>query len=165
MKTIKILAAVLVFIVIGNLSASAQVSKEDADLIRAQFGKEKKVLVSEIMKFSGAKADAFWKVYYAYEADRQKLVDVRLGILNDYIKNYKTIDDTKAGSYSNRTFDNDEAITKMQRNYYPKFSAAVGARDAAKFYQLDNYLQLIVRLYIQDNIPFIGELEHEKVKK
>ncbi|HEY4327015.1 MAG TPA: hypothetical protein VGN20_23715 [Mucilaginibacter sp.] len=164
MKTIKILAAVVVFIVIGNLRSFAQVSKEDADLVRAQFGKEKKELVSAVMNLSGAKADAFWKVYYAYEADRKKLVDVRLGILNDYLKNYKTMDDTKASSYTNRAFDNDEGITRMQRNYYPKFAVAVGPKAAAKFYQLDNYLQTIVKLEIQDNIPFIGELDHEKVK-
>jgi glycyl-tRNA synthetase alpha subunit len=164
MKTIKILAAVVVFIVIGNLRSFAQVSKEDADLVRAQFGKEKKQLVSAVMNLSGAKADAFWKVYDAYEADRKKLMDTRLGVLNDYLKNYKTIDDTKASSYTNRAFDSDEAITKMQRSYYPKFAQAVGAKSAAKFYQLDNYLQTIVKLEIQDNIPFIGELDHEKVK-
>ena len=133
MKTIKILAAVLVFIVMGSAQALAQVDKEDADLIRAQFRKERKDLVAQTMNLPGAKAEAFWKVYNAYEADRKKLADVRLEILNDYLKNYKTLDNTKASLYTNRAFDNEEAITRLQRNYYPKFAAAVGAKAAASF--------------------------------
>ncbi len=165
MKTIKILAIAAVFIIAGVVQAFAQISKEDADIIRAQFRKDKKDLVSEVMMLKGAKADAFWKVYYAYDAERKKLTDARIGILNDYAKQYSSLDDTKASSLINRTFDNDQAITALQRSYYPKFAAAVGAKDAAKYYQLDNYLQLTVRKFVQDNVPFIGELDKEKVHK
>jgi hypothetical protein len=162
MKTIKFLAVAVIFVVTGSLSAFAQVSKEDADLVRAEFQKDKKDLVGQAMNLSGKKADAFWKTYDAYEAARKKLVDTRLGILNDYLKNYGSLTNEKASSYVNRTFDNDQAITALQRTYYPKFANAVGAKDAGKFYQIDNYLQMIVRLQIQNNIPFIGEINKEK---
>ena len=61
-----------------------------------------------------------------------------------------------------RVFANDKAFTNLQQTYFPKFSAAVGGKNAAQFYQLEIYLQMIVRLRVQDEIPFIGELDKEK---
>jgi hypothetical protein len=33
-----------------------------------------------------------------------------------------------------------------------------------KFFQLEDYLENIIRLGIQDSIPFIGELDASKIK-
>jgi hypothetical protein len=165
MKTIKILAVVVIFIIAGNLHAFAQVSKEDADVIRSHYQKDKRYLVDHAMNLKSPQAEAFWKVYDAYEKDRVKLADTRIAILNDYAKHYTTLDDAQASSLVNRTFDNDQAVTALQRSYYPKFSSAVGGKNAAKFYQVDTYLQLTVRMFIQDNLPFIGELDKAKVSK
>jgi len=54
--------------------------------------------------------------------------------------------------------------SKLYDTYFKKFSAVTGGKNAAKLFQLETYLQTIVRLAIMNNIPFVGELDKEKVE-
>jgi len=53
-------------------SASAQVTKDDINLVQAMYGKDKRDLMQEYMQFKDStSASAFWKVYDRYEAERK----------------------------------------------------------------------------------------------
>jgi hypothetical protein len=47
---------------------------------------------------------------------------------------------------------------------FSKAKKVIGGKNAAKFVQLEQYLQTIIRSHIQDNIPFIDELDKTKAK-
>jgi hypothetical protein len=47
-----------------------------------------------------------------------------------------------------RMFDVEEATQALRREYYPRFEKALGAKRAAKFYQVDNRLSLMVTLQL-----------------
>jgi hypothetical protein len=49
----------------------------------------------------------------------------------------------------------EEARTKLRAEYYPKFNKAIGAKQAAKFLQVDNRLTLLVDLQIASAVPII----------
>jgi hypothetical protein len=49
----------------------------------------------------------------------------------------------------------DRARTDLRVEYYPKFKKAIGAKEAAKFLQVDNRLTLVVDLQIASAIPII----------
>lgn len=53
---------------------------------------------------------------------------------------------------------------KLMSKYYNKYKKAVGAINAAKIIQFENYMQTTVQAEIQDAIPFVGEIEALKVK-
>ena len=56
-----------------------------------------------------------------------------------------------------------DKYTKFQQSYFTKFSAVIGGLQAAKFIQLEDYIETCIRLSIQEEIPFIGELDKSKV--
>jgi hypothetical protein len=85
-----------------------------------------------------------------------------VAIVNDYLKSYDKLTGQESTVLINRIFANDKSYSDMQKSYFPKFAGAVGGKNAAKFFQLETYLQLIVRLHFQDQIPFIGELDKQK---
>ncbi|MXV51159.1 hypothetical protein GS399_09275 [Pedobacter sp. HMF7647] len=144
---------------IAAFGASAQSSgKEDLAIVQSVFQKDKKQLVSQYMTLDSAQSQSFWKVYDEYEAKRKDLSTERVGIISDYAKQYATLTDEQAGSLAKRMLSNDKSNLSLQTSYFKKFSKAVGAKNAAKFYQLDNYLQTVIRANVQDQIPFIGEL-------
>src|SRR6516162_2508334 len=92
MKKMLSLASILFF-----FSASAQMTQDDVNLVQAMYGKSKRDLMEAYMTFSDTgKANKFWKMYDSYEAERKKLGQQYLGIIQDYAKNYSTLNDAKA---------------------------------------------------------------------
>jgi hypothetical protein len=43
----------------------------------------------------------------------------------------------------------------LREDYWPKFMKALGAKRAAKFYQVDNRITLILNVQLSANIPLI----------
>lgn len=132
-------------------------------MIQAMFGKEKKALVNEYMTIPDAKKDAFWKLYDEYEDKRKALGQERISIIEGYANDYASLDDKKASALTAKKFSWVDRYTKFQQAYYTKFSAVIGGLQASKLIQLEDYLENNIRLYIQEQIPFIGELDKTKV--
>ncbi|MFI5218234.1 MAG: hypothetical protein ACHQNT_02010 [Bacteroidia bacterium] len=156
----KILALVIAAVI--TTGAYAQSNKEDVDLIQAMYGKAKKELVIEYMQFSTTEATAFWTTYDAFEIERKVLGRERISIISDYADHYTTLDDIKAADLGKKIMDNNVALEKLNQKYFPKFSTAVGALKAAKYMQLELYMQTAVRMELQDNIPFINAVDKTK---
>ena len=158
MKQVTILATALLL----SATMFAQSNKEDIDIIQSIFGKEKKEIVKEYMNIPEAKAAAFWKLYDAYEDERKKLGRERIKLIEDYADNYDKLDDKKATELANKKLAWTNKYTQLQQKYFTKFSAAVGGLQAAKFMQLEDYIENCIRVAISEEIPFIGELEKTK---
>ncbi|TMI64646.1 MAG: hypothetical protein E6H07_01645 [Bacteroidetes bacterium] len=158
MKRVIILSAVLML----STCMFAQSNKEDVDLIQSIFGKEKKELVQVYMTIPEAKSVKFWSLYDVYETARKKLGQERIKIIEAYATNYETLDNKKATDLTTKKLAWADKYTKFQQLYLTKFTAVIGGLQAAKFIQLEDYIENCIRLSIQEDIPFIGELEKTK---
>jgi hypothetical protein len=155
------LIAALCFFIL-NASSFAQSDKEDIALIQAAYGKDKKTLVSSYMTIAKKDSAAFWSLYDQYEDKRKAISRERIDLIKKYADNYQSLTDATATSIAKGIFANDAKSTAMQDAYFTKFAAIIGAKNAAKLFQLETYLQIEVRSAIMDRIPFIGELDKTK---
>ncbi|MBF4507571.1 hypothetical protein IRZ83_12920 [Flavobacterium sp. JLP] len=156
---------VVLVLAVASFSSYAQSTfKEDVEIVQSVYGKSKSDLVKEYMNLSDAQATAFTKVYENYEAERKALGQKKFQLINDYAANYNTLTDAKADELAKATLKNNMAYEKLYTKTYGKAKKAVGAINAAKFIQLEVYLQTTIRNEIQNSIPFIGELDKSKVK-
>lgn len=147
----------LTCVVLFSVLCFSQVPKEDLDIIKAKFSKDKKMLVEQYMHLESPGADAFWKTYYEYEDERTTLSVERLKILSDYAKDYDLLTDKQAEDLAKRVMANEQSFISLRKSYLKKFTKAAGAKNAAKFLQLDIYLQTIIRKEIMESTPFIDE--------
>jgi len=147
------------------LSASlfGQSNKEDIDLIQSIFGKEKKEVVKQYMTITDAQSAKFWSLYDAYETERKKLGHERVKLIEDYATKYEKLDSKTATDLTTRKLAWVTKYTAFQQKYLTKFSAIIGGLQASKFIQLEDYIENCIRLSIQEEIPFIGELDKSKV--
>ena len=150
--------------VLFGLMLNAQSNKEDVAMIQAMFGKDKKELVSQYMTIPEAQKAKFWALYDEYEDKRKALGRERIKLIEDYANKYGSLDDKTATALMTKKLAWTDKYTKFQQAYFPKFSAAIGGKQAAKLLQLEDYLENNLRLYIQDEIPFIDQLEKTKVE-
>jgi Spy/CpxP family protein refolding chaperone len=157
MRKIFFMTAVLFM---GAMSSIAQTVSDtnEVDYYQSLFGMAKKTLVSEFVDLTDYPADQFWALYDAYEAERKELGKSRLELLENYAKNYQTLDEVKTNELIKQMDAQKKNLDKLIFKYYKKMSSAVGAKPAAQFYQMENYLLSAIRLAILESIPFIGEL-------
>lgn len=159
MKKLIVIAVACLF----SAGLVAQSNKEDVDLIQSIFGKEKKELVQAYMTIPEAQSAKFWALYDQYETARKKLGQERIKLIEAYATNYETLDSKKATELMTKRLAWADKYTKFQQSYFTKFSAVIGGLQAAKFMQLEDYIENCIRVSIQEEIPFIGELDKTKV--
>jgi hypothetical protein len=154
----------LIFMAIVSFPSFAQSSfKEDVDVLQSVYGKSKSDLVKQYMNLSDTQSAAFTKVYDNYETERKALGQAKFQLINDYAANYATLTDEKADELAKGTLKNHLAYEKLYSKTYGQAKKAVGAINAAKFLQLEVYLQTIIRAEILESVPFIGELDKSKL--
>ncbi|MBF4465347.1 hypothetical protein [Flavobacterium sp. LC2016-12] len=157
--------SLILVLAIASFSSYAQSSyKEDVELVQSIYGKSKSDLVRQYMNLSDTQAAAFTKVYDNYETERKGLGQTKLQLINNYAESYATLTDEKADELAKGTLKNNQDYEKLYSKTYGQMKKAIGAINAAKFIQLEVYLQTVIRNEIQESIPFIGELDKTKVQ-
>ena len=159
MRKIIIVLAILFAV---NFGYSQSSFKEDVDVVQSIYGKSKSDLMKEYMNLSDSQAALFAKVYDKYEEERKALGQVKFQLINNYAANYATLTDQKADELAKGILKNNLDYEKLYTKTYSQAKKAIGAINAAKFMQIEVYLQTIIRGEILDSIPFIGELEKTK---
>lgn len=147
--------------IIASTSIFAQ-STDDLILVQSLYGKSKGDIIKDYLNLAEPQATAFQAVYDNYEAERKALGQKKMQIINDYAINYDKITDEKADELAKNNLKNNVDFEKLLSKAYGKAKKAVGPINAAKFIQLEQYFQTTIRSAVQDEIPFIGELEKTK---
>ena len=146
------------FIAVFSFSLKAQ-SSDDVGIIQSLWGMEKRAMVEEYMDLSPTEAPGFWVQYEAYEEARKALGRERIGLISEYVDNFGSLTNGKAAELVNGAAANNIALQKLLQKTFKKMSKVISPVKAAQFVQLENYLSNMILLSIQDELPFIGELE------
>ena len=146
-------------ILVTSLIVKAQ-SSDDINLVQSLWGMEKKAIVEEYMDLSAEEESLFWTEYDVYETSRKELGKERIAIINAYVENFESLSDEKATELMNKAIANNIAIQKLAKKTFKKLSKLISPVKAAQFIQLENYFIISIQMYLQENLPFIGELEN-----
>ena len=125
----------------------------DIQLMRSDVQADKNEIIAHTMQFTDIEYVAFWPVYRDY--GQQVVGDERVQLIKDYALKYDSMDDGKAKDMVQRMINIEDETLNLREDYWPKFMKALGAKRAAKFYQVDNRLTLIINLQLSENIPLI----------
>jgi len=162
MKKLFIYPTIFIVLLFMSSFVMAQSNKEDIDIIQSAFGKDKKDLVKDYMELPGKDSAAFWKLYDEYEDKRKVIGRERINLLEQYANEYQNLDNAKAEKLATGILNNDAKYNTLHQTYFKKFSTILGARNAAKFLQLEMYVQTYVRANVMREIPLIGDLDKQK---
>jgi uncharacterized membrane protein len=127
----------------------------DIQLLRSDVQADKNVIIAHTMQFTDAESTAFWPVYRDYAYGQQVIGDQRVQLIKDYGMNYDSMDDAKAKDMVQRMINIEDDTVNLREDYWPKFMKALGAKRAAKFYQVDNRLSLLVNLQLAAAVPLV----------
>jgi hypothetical protein len=143
----------------ASMFTFGQVQEGDIKIFQQLFGTEKAAMVKQYMNLTPQQDSLFWKVYDAYEAQRLELGKRRIRLVENYANSIMSLSADKATEMVNEANAIDVEFKKLQKTYYKKMSKTIGEVKAAQFYQFEGYLNNVINLSIQENIPFVGEIE------
>jgi hypothetical protein len=138
--------------------AQAQV-QSDIATGRAELQTERQAIVAANLPLSEAQAAAFWPVYREYRVEMQKLGDRMLNLLLGYAKNFETLTDEQATAMLDDFLAIQKDEIKIKSDWVSKFRKILPPKAVTRFYQIENKLDVLVRLEAADQIPLV---EHEK---
>jgi hypothetical protein len=156
-RVVTMLAALLMASGAIAQTATTDQSGTDTDiaLLRSDVQAQKTDIIGKTMQLNDADAKAFWPLYREYTNKQQALGDQRVSVIKDYSAEYDTLTDSQADGLMDRMLKFDKSRNELRAQYYPKFKKAIGAKQAAKFIQVDNRLTLLVDLQIANAIPIV----------
>jgi len=133
---------------LGDLRAFVELARSD---IRA----EKALIISENIPFTDDEAVEFWPLHREYDLELNKLLDRRLALIRQFARTYGTMSDDEAEDLAKNAFNLEEKRTDLKRKYFKKFIKVIPAVKAARFFQIENQINMALDLQVAASLPLI----------
>lgn len=144
---------------IGTTASFAQQTKDEIAILQSAYGMQKRDLVAKFMDVSDTQSATFWSLYEEYEVARKAIGTKRANNILEYAKNYDTITDENVQNMVKAAFEVNKEFNALWEKTYKKMAKSLSPKTAAKFYQLEMYLETMVRSELSESIPMIDELK------
>jgi hypothetical protein len=152
-KTILLIASWACF----SFVVRAQGDKEDVRIAMALLNKQKKAIISQSIPLDEAHSAGFWKLYDSYEEGYNKLLTQRIGYIEQYVRQYDSLNDATAATLAGQILGNTRRLDQLHETYFARFKKAVGGTKAATLFQLELYIQTDLQYRMQKQLPLIAE--------
>ena len=130
---------------------------DDANLeiLRNTIQANKKALVAVNLGLDDAEAKAFWPVYDLYQADLTAVHTRLLETIEDYSANFTALSDEKAMALVDSYLTIEHDRVEVRRRHLKPIAAALPGKKVARFYQMENKMDAILRYELAATIPVI----------
>ena len=138
-------------------TATTSTVDQEIQLMRKDLQSDKKLIVAANMVLTDAEARKFWPVYDQYVADLAKVNDTKLTLIKEYAASIDNLSDAKAEDLVRRWTDADDAAIQLRMKYVPLLQKVLPGTKAARFFQIDRRIGLIVDLQLASQIPLVTQ--------
>lgn len=146
-----VVAAVATFATVAP--AQAQSTYDDNQQLLSQIQTDKRAVVLKSMNLDDAQVAAFTPIYDAYQADRRKIMERGVDLLNRYASNYDSMTDDAAKGLLKDWFKLQKDEDALVEKYSKKLAKAIPPTKVLRFVQIENKLNTLLRLPALRGIP------------
>lgn len=156
--TLLVLAAVLGAGLPGF--ALAQSATDAIEVVRSALRADRQVVLAEVMQFTDAESQAFWPLYRAYRADVEQVADGLVKLVLEYADAYPDrLDEKRAAEILKEYTTLEERLVALRTKYSRKLGKVLPASKVLRFLQVENRLDLALRLELAGAIPLVPDPE------
>jgi len=153
-----ILAAALV---LGAANAPAQMSETDAlQQLRADIQADRQAVVAANLGLTDAEGAAFWPLYREYRGELAKGGDRLQKMIQDFARVYDTATAEQAKALVDEMFAIQKLDLTVKESYLPRFRKVLPEVKVARFLQIENKVDAVVKLGLAADMPLIGTTPH-----
>jgi hypothetical protein len=156
MSLVRIIA-VLLLAVPAVPSRAGEAANANLDILRDTIRANRKALVAVNLTLSDAEAAQFWPIYDRYQKELTAVNDRVVKVVEDYTTNFRALTDEKAAQLIGDYLSAEEDRAKVRRAYLPEIAKTLPGRKVARFYQIENKTDAILRYDLAAAIPVVEE--------
>jgi len=155
-----------ILLAVGLLAASspglrAQTSQDPIAVARTSLHADRQSVVKEALQLTDTESGNFWPLYQQYRADMDKIGDALLKNIREYARYYPNVPDDRAQKLLSEYLALEKSFVSTRATYLVRFGKILPGSKAMRLAQVENRLDLAVRLAIASGVPVIpieGEL-------
>ena len=134
---------------------AAAPSPSAAEAVRKAAATDKRGLVEKNMQLTADEAKKFWPIYDEYQQDLDKINQRFNRAVLDYVNAESSMTDENAKRIAKDVLAADADEQKLRDRTAKKVMAALPARKAVRFLQIENKLRTLNRYDIAERIPLV----------
>ena len=150
-----LILSLFVLALFGTLICNAQADNDYLELTRDVIKVEKKAAIAEVMQLTEAESVPFWTLYNEYQGKLYLVQNKRIAIIKDFADNYENLSDEKADELWVNSLNFRQEILKLKKSYYAKFKKILPAGKAARLFQAENKIEILIDAQLAMEIPLI----------
>jgi hypothetical protein len=120
-----------------------------------QFNRRAMVAVN--LRLGEEEARRFWPLYERYQQELTPLGDRLKAIVEEYVARFDQIADEEALRAMEEYLAIETRRLEVRRAYLGEFAKIVPGRTVARFYQLENKMDAVIRYQLAETIPVVAD--------
>ena len=143
-----------VALALGAPTALAQVTETDVlQQLRADIQADRQAVVAANLGLTDAQGAAFWPVYREYRAEMGKVGDRLQKLIQEYSKVFESVTEEQAKGMVDEMLAIGRDDLKVREAYLPKFRKVLPETKVARFLQIENKIDAVIKFQLADIIP------------
>jgi hypothetical protein len=141
----------------ADQAAAAAAPQSEQSILLDTIRANRKALVAVNLGLSEEEAAKFWPLYDKYQKELNAIGDRVVAVVEDYSKSYSDLSDDKAVKLMNDYLAAEADRVKLRSSYLPEFTKILPGRTVARFYQIENKFDAVLRYQLAAAIPVVDE--------
>ena len=125
------------------------------DVLRDTIRANKRALIAVNLPLTDEEAGRFWPIYDRYEGELKTLNDRMVKLLDEYTQSFPNLANDRAAALIGDYLAVEADRAQLRRSYLPEISKALPGRKVARFYQIENKMDAVVRYNLAADIPVV----------
>jgi len=122
---------------------------------RSAIQAERQAILATNLELSEKESAIFWPLYEEYRNALESAVNTRVDLLNQYFTSYETLTDQEATALLDKHITWEKEVLKVRSTYAKKMNKALPGKTVARFFQIENKMDIIVEYELAGEIPLI----------
>lgn len=144
----------------GDVAAEAvaeEAAQAEPQVLLDAIRSNRKALIEINLALSPEESAKFWPLYDRYQTEISAIGDRVLAIVEEYSANFRTLSNDKALELMGRYLAAEGERNQVRRTYLPEFAKILPGRTVARFYQIENKMDAVMRYDLAATIPVVDE--------
>jgi hypothetical protein len=160
------LAAILIVALSTAAATAADAPKPQTEqgILLETIRANRKAFVAVNLELNADEAKTFWPLYDKYQTEMNAIQDRALAVIEEYTSTFRDLPNDKAVQLMDSWLTTETERVQVRRTYLPEFGKILPGRTVARFYQIENKMDAVIRYDLAKAIPVIDEKATAKAK-
>jgi predicted type IV restriction endonuclease len=151
--------AFLTAVVISASAGAADNLTDAIETVRATYKADRQVFVAEHLQLTETESAAFWPLYRSYRVEMEKIGDGLVKLMLEYADLYPNVPEGQAKKLLQQYTSLEKKLVDKRVWYLKRAGKVLPATKVLRWAQLENQLDLALRLQLVSAVPLVPEPE------